>query len=50
MPIFFRILYTSGMHVSELRLAKMRDVNLEEGYIHVLEAKTIKKDLFQSIA
>lgn len=45
MPVFFRILYTSGMRVSELRLARIRDVNLEEGYIHVLEAKNHKERL-----
>lgn len=45
MPVFFRILYTSGMRVSELRLARIRDVNLEKGYIHVLEAKNRKERL-----
>ena len=45
MPVFFRILYTSGMLVSELRLARIRDVNLEKGYIHVLEAKNHKERL-----
>lgn len=45
MPVFFRILYTSGIRVSELRLARIRDVNLEEGYIHVLEAKNHKERL-----
>ena len=45
MPVFFRILYTSGMRVSELRLARIRDVNLEKGYIHVLEAKNHKERL-----
>ena len=43
MPIFFRILYTSGMRVSELRLAKLKDVNLTEGYITVHEAKNHKE-------
>lgn len=28
MPIFFRILYTSGMRVSELRLLKISDINI----------------------
>ena len=32
MPIFFRILYTSGLRVSELRLAKIEDFHLDEGY------------------
>ena len=43
MPVFFRILYTSGMRVSELRLARIRDINLEEGYITVHEAKNHKE-------
>ena len=34
MPVFFRILYTSGMRVSELRLAKIRK-NTEIGRAHV---------------
>ena len=42
MPVFFRILYTSGMRVSELRLARVRDLNLDEGYITVREAKNHK--------
>ena len=42
MPVFFRILYTSGMRVSELRLARIRDVNLEEGYIFVKGGKNRK--------
>ena len=45
MPVFFRILYTSGMRVSELRLTRIRDINLEEGYIHVHEAKNHKERL-----
>src|SRR5699024_11485297 len=35
MPVFFRILYTSGMRVSELRLAKIRDIVLAYGYIRI---------------
>ncbi len=42
MPIFFRILYTSGMRVSELRLARVQDVNLDEGYIFVKGGKNQK--------
>ena len=42
MPIFFRILYTSGMRVSELRLARVRDVNLDEGYVFVKGGKKRK--------
>ena len=45
MPVFFRILYTSGMRVSELRLARIRDVNLAEGYIRVMEGKNHKDRL-----
>ncbi|EJW96641.1 integrase family protein, partial [gut metagenome] len=45
MPVFFRILYTSGMRVSELRLARISDVNLEDGYILVCEAKNHKERL-----
>ncbi len=43
MPVFFRILYTSGMRVSELRLARIRDINLGEGYITIHEAKNHKE-------
>jgi integrase len=43
MPLFFRILYTSGLRVSELRLARIKDVNLERGYIFVHGGKN-KKD------
>lgn len=45
MPVFFRILYTSGMRVSELRLAKVGDVNLDKGYIAVKNAKNRKDRL-----
>ena len=45
MPVFFRILYTSGMRVSELRLAKIRDVNLANGYIRVISGKNQKDRL-----
>lgn len=43
MPIFFRILYTSGMRVSELRLAKLSDINLDDGYITIHEGKNHKE-------
>lgn len=43
MPIFFRILYTSGLRVSELRLLKIKDFNLEEGYIVIHQAKKHKE-------
>lgn len=42
MPVFFRILYTSGMRVSELRLARIRDINLDKKYIIVRNAKNNK--------
>jgi len=45
MPVFFRILYTSGMRVSELRLARLKDVNLDKGYIRVLQGKNHKDRL-----
>lgn len=45
MPLFFRILYTSGMRVSELRLLKVGDVNLDDGYIRVRNAKNYKERL-----
>lgn len=42
MPVFFRVLYTSGMRVSELRLARIRDFNLDQSYIMVHGAKNNK--------
>jgi integrase len=42
MPVFFRILYTSGMRVSELRLARIRDINLDDAYIIVKGGKNQK--------
>ena len=45
MPVFFRILYTSGMRVSELRLALVRDMDLEHGYITVRNGKNHKNRL-----
>ena len=43
MPVFFRILYTSGMRVSELRLAKVGDIDLENGCIRVCNGKNHKE-------
>lgn len=43
MPIFFRILYTSGLRVSELRLLKVKDFHLDKGYLIVQSGKN-KKD------
>ena len=42
MPIFFRLLYTSGLRVSELRLAKIEDFHLDEGYFIVKNGKNNK--------
>lgn len=42
-PVFFRILYTSGMRVSDLCLARVRDVNTDDGYISVRDAKNYKE-------
>ena len=42
MPIFFRILYTSGLRVSELRLAKIEDFHLDDGYFIVRNGKNNK--------
>lgn len=42
LPVFFRILYTSGLRVSELRLLKIKDFNLNEGYITIHEGKNHK--------
>lgn len=45
MPLFFRILYTSGLRVSELRLAKIKDINLDVGYLKVVSGKNNKDRL-----
>lgn len=45
MPVFFRILYTSGLRVSELRLAKVGDFDLEKGILTVRQAKNHKDRL-----
>ena len=45
MPVFFRILYTSGMRVSELRLLKIRDFDLDHGVIRLVNAKNHKERL-----
>lgn len=42
MPVFFRILYTSGMRVSELRLVRIHDINLDGKYITIRNAKNNK--------
>lgn len=45
MPLFFRILYTSGLRVSELRLAKIKDFDLEAGFLKVVSGKNNKDRL-----
>lgn len=45
MPLFFRILYTSGLRVSELRLAKIKDFDLEKGCLRVISGKNNKDRL-----
>lgn len=45
MPVFFRILYTSGMRVSELRLARISDVDLDRCCIRVRDGKNHKDRL-----
>lgn len=45
MPIFFRILYSSGLRVSELRLIRISDFNLDEGYLFIKGTKNHKDRL-----
>jgi len=42
MPVFFRLLYCTGMRLSEVRLLKMCDVDLDDGVITVTNAKLDK--------
>jgi len=42
MPVFFRLLYACGMRLSEARLLKVRDVNLNDGVITITNAKLDK--------
>lgn len=42
MPIFFRILYTSGLRCSELRLVKLKDMHEDENYLVVVNGKNNK--------
>ncbi len=42
MPIFFRILYTSGLRCSELRLLKVKDMHEDENYLVVVGGKNNK--------
>lgn len=39
MPIFFRMIYMCGLRVSETRLLKVADVNLEEGILTIHHSK-----------
>jgi len=39
MPIFFRLLYSAGMRLSEARLLKLKDVDLDTGVITITSAK-----------
>ena len=42
MPVFFRLLYACGLRLSEARLLKVRDVDLNEGVITITKAKLDK--------
>ncbi|RAW92183.1 MULTISPECIES: tyrosine-type recombinase/integrase [unclassified Photorhabdus] len=39
MPVFFRLLYSCGLRVTDARLLKVEDVDLSEGVITVMNAK-----------
>lgn len=38
-PVFFRLLYSSGMRTIEVRLLKRRDVSLDSGVINIRDSK-----------
>ncbi|MDR2374127.1 MAG: tyrosine-type recombinase/integrase [Bifidobacteriaceae bacterium] len=38
-PVFFRLLYSSGIRTTEARLLRTRDVNLEEGTLDIRRSK-----------
>lgn len=38
-PVFFRLLYSSGMRTTEARLLKRKDVNLDNGIINIQDSK-----------
>lgn len=42
MPVFFRLLYCTGMRLSEARLLKVGDINLDVGVITITNAKLDK--------
>jgi integrase len=39
MPVVFRLLYSTGMRTTEVRLLKRKDVNLENGVINIQKSK-----------
>ncbi|HJV16804.1 MAG TPA: tyrosine-type recombinase/integrase, partial [Bacillales bacterium] len=39
MPVVFRLLYSTGMRTTEVRLLKRKDVNLENGVINIQRSK-----------
>ena len=39
MPLFFRLLYCCGLHMSEARLIKIKDVDMEQGVITLTNTK-----------
>src|SRR5699024_6751291 len=39
MPVVFRLLYSTGMRTTEVRLLKREDVNLEKGVINIQKSK-----------
>ena len=56
MPVFFRLLYCSGLRLSEARLLKVKDVDMDKGIIMITNAKfdkhrqiPISADLHQRI-
>ncbi len=42
MPVFFRLLYSCGLRLSEARLLRVRDVDLNDGVITITNAKLDK--------
>ena len=42
MPVFFRLLYSCGLRLSEARLLKVHDIDLQEGVITITNAKLDK--------
>ena len=45
MPILFRLLYSCGLRVSEARLLKVRDVDLNHGVLTINHSKNDKSRL-----